>query len=471
MLFNSYFFIFCFLPVALIGYFVLNHFRYYRLGKGFLVLASLYFYSYWNLKNLPIILASIGINYLIGHYLHRPEGKTSKLALLRLGLFFNIGALSFFKYGDILSAQILLPLGLSFYTLQQIAFLMDSYEGLAEEKNFLDYVVFVTFFPQLISGPIVHYSHMMPQIESETNKHFHIQKFSQGIFLFSLGLGKKVLISETFSTWVSPGFDEATSLDLLAAWKTSLSYTFQLYYDFSGYTDMAIGIACMFNVNLPQNFNSPFRSSNIIEFWSRWHMTLSQFINTYVFTPLVRSFPKINFRNTMIATFTAMFLAGVWHGSGWTYTMYGAIHGLALVVNHNWKKKKKKLPYWLAWFLTFNFVNISFVIFRAKSLDDASKVLSGMFGLSGVVVPKIGIKELGVFKDYGFKLGSYLYPQDYFFLSLVIFAFITIWKFKNSLEWQKQFRPETKLALACSIVFVLSLFGMNRITEFIYFKF
>jgi hypothetical protein len=173
----------------------------------------------------------------------------------------------------------------------------------------------------------------------------------------------------------------------------------------------------------------------------------------------------------MIATFTAMFLAGVWHGSGWTYTMYGAIHGLALVVNHNWKKKKKKLPYWLAWFLTFNFVNISFVIFRAKSLDDASKVLSGMFGLSGVVVPKIGIKELGVFKDYGFKLGSYLYPQDYFFLSLVIFAFITIWKFKNSLEWQKQFRPETKLALACSIVFVLSLFGMNRITEFIYFKF
>jgi alginate O-acetyltransferase complex protein AlgI len=466
MLFNSYAFIFAFLPVALLGYFTLNHFKQTTLGKCWLIGASLYFYTYFTYKNLPILLFSLCANYFIGHYLHKELKWISKVNLFRIGLLLNIGLLSFFKYSGFL-----LPLGLSFFTLQQIAFLIDSYEGLAEEKNFIDYAVFVTFFPTLISGPIVHYQHLMPQIESKENKHFNINQFSTGIFIFCLGLTKKVLISEAFAGWAKTGFDEAASLDFLAAWKTSLSYTFQLYYDFSGYTDMAIGIGHMFNVKVPQNFNSPFRSKSIIEFWSRWHMTLSQFINTYLFTPIVRAMPKINFRNTMIATFIAMFIAGIWHGAGWTFVLYGVLHGSALVVNHMWKKRKKKLPPWLAWFITFNFVNITFIVFRAKELNDAGKVLSGMLGLSGVVIPKMIVKSVGPLKEFGWKMGTYLQPDDYLMIVMFLGAFYILHKTKNSLELEKEFKPSTKIAIGCGLTFVFCLFGMNRITEFIYFNF
>ena len=470
MLFNSYGFIFLFLPVALLGYFGLNHFKQITLGKMWLIAASLYFYSYWNIKNLPLLLTSILVNYVIGQYLQKDISW--KKNLFRFGLVFNVGLLFFFKYAGLIGfAKIALPLGISFFTLQQIGFLVDAYEGLNTEKSFLDYTVFVSFFPQLISGPIGHFQHLMPQIENPENKRFNIDQFSLGLFVFCLGLTKKVLISEAFASWAKPGFEAGATLDFLAAWKTSLSYTFQLYYDFSGYTDMAIGIGHMFNVKLPHNFNSPFRSKSVIEFWSRWHMTLSQFINTYVFTPLVRAMPKITFRNTMIATFLAMFIAGVWHGAGWTFVVYGAIHGAALVVNHIRKKKKKKFPGWLAWLLTFNFINISFVIFRAHEMSDAIRVLKGMFGLNGVILPRIGIKSVGALKDFGFKVGSYLYPDDYFLIVMFVGVFWAIHKLHNTSELEKTFKPQTKVAMACGIAFVLCLFGMNRITEFIYFNF
>jgi alginate O-acetyltransferase complex protein AlgI len=470
MLFNSYAFIFAFLPVAIIGYFTLNHFKQITLGKMWLVGASLYFYSYFTYKNLPLLIGSILANYFIGHYLH--TDIKGKKWLFKFGLVFNIGLLCFFKYAGLVGfAKIALPLGLSFFTLQQIGFLIDSYEGLAEEKNFLDYAVFVSFFPQLISGPIVHYQQMMPQIQNTENKRFHLDQFTLGIFVFCIGLVKKVLISEAFATWAKPGFDEAMSLDLLAAWKTSLSYTFQLYYDFSGYTDMAIGIGHMFNVKLPINFNSPFRSKSVIEFWTRWHMTLSQFINTYIFTPIIRAFSKPTFNVILFATFLAMFIAGIWHGAGWNFVVYGAIHGLALVVNHIRKKKKKKFAPWLAWLLTFNFVNISFVIFRAKDMSHAWKVLRGMMGLDGVVLPKIGIKSVGMLSDYGFKVGTYLYPNDYMMIMMFLGTAYVLYKLQNTAELEKSFKPQTKVAVACGIAFALCLFGMNRITEFIYFNF
>lgn len=470
MLFNSYVFIFAFLPLALLGYFALNHFKQIFLGKAWLVFASLYFYSFYNVKNLPLLVGSILINYFIGHYLH--QDIPSKKYVFRFGLVFNVGLLAFFKYAGVLDiAHIALPLGISFFTLQQIGFLIDSYEGLAEEKSFLDYAVFVSFFPQLISGPIVQYQQMMPQIENQENKRFHLDSFTLGLFVFCIGLTKKVLISEAFAGWAKPGFDELSTLDFLLAWKTSLSYTFQLYYDFSGYTDMAIGIGHMFNVKLPHNFNSPFRSKSVIEFWSRWHMSLSQFINAYIFTPLVRAMPKINFQNTMIATFLAMFIAGVWHGAGLTFVVYGALHGAALVVNHIRKKKKKKFPAWVAWFLTFNFINITFVVFRAKSLADAGKVLMGMLGMSGVVIPKLGIKSVGALKNFGWKLGSYLYPDDYFMIIMFLGTSWALYKLRNTSELEKTFKPDTRVAIYCGITFVFCLFGMNRITEFIYFNF
>lgn len=473
MLFNSYPFIFAFLPVALVGYYLLNHFQLVKSAKAWMILASFYFYSYWSVKNLPLLVLSILMNFTIGHFLKK-EIKFSKPLLFKMGLVFNLGLLFFFKFADVAFANVALPLGISFWTLQQVAFLVDSYEGLAEEKSFLDYCFFVSFFPQLVSGPIVHYSHLMPQLEDAENRRFNVNRFSLGVFLFSLGLVKKVLISEAFLTWAKPGFDELPSLDFLAAWKTSLSYTFQLYFDFSGYTDMAIGLGHMFNLHLPQNFNSPFHSKSVIEFWTRWHMTLSQFITTYIFTPILRAMPKVDFRNSMIATFLAMFIAGIWHGAGWTFALYGALHGIALVVNHKWKKNKKnknKIKPWLAVFLTFNFVNITFVVFRAKTLADAWKVLKGMLGLSGVIVPRIGIKSVGALSNYGFKVGTYLYPADYFLILTFVATYFVIWKAKNSLQLEKEVKPDMRLGVLCGVTFVLCLFGMNRITEFIYFNF
>jgi phosphoglycerol transferase MdoB-like AlkP superfamily enzyme len=234
---------------------------------------------------------------------------------------------------------------------------------------------------------------------------------------------------------------------------------------------MAIGIGHMFNLRLPQNFNSPFRSKSVIEFWTRWHITLSQFIGTYVFTPMLRAMPKITFRNTMIATFLSMLLAGVWHGAGGTFVIYGALHGLGLVANHRWKKKKKRLPGWLAWFLTFNFVNLTLVVFRARTLADAGKVLAGMLGFSGVVVPKIGVKSVGPLKDFGFEIGTYLYPNDYLLILALVATFFVIHRSRNSLELEAQVRPGGKLGVVAGVAFVVCLFGMNRITEFIYFNF
>jgi alginate O-acetyltransferase complex protein AlgI len=484
MLFNSYFFIFAFLPITLLGYFLFNYFNKNNFAKVWLILASLYFYSYWNIHNLFLLISSILINFFLVQFLHKDGKEIPRKLLFRAGILFNLGLLGFFKYADfalwnlswLLNIKttplgLLLPLGISFFTLQQIASLVDSYEGMGEEKNFLDYCLFVTFFPQLISGPITRYSHLMPQFNKEENKFFNSDKLALGIFIFCLGLMKKILLSDTFALWAKPGFDELASLDFLAAWKTSLSYTFQLYFDFSGYTDMAIGVGYMFNLKLPQNFNSPLRSKSVIEFWSKWHITLSLFITTYVFTPIVRSMPKITFKNTMIATLLAMLISGVWHGAGWTFVLYGFFHGSALVINHLWKKRKKKLPYGIAWLLTFNFINFTMIFFRAKNVSDAIKVLRGMLGLDGFVIPRIGIKSVGFLNDYGFKMGTYLYPADYFLIISFILTFYIIFNFKNSLEMEKITRPNAKLGFFCGIGFVLCLFGMNRITEFIYFNF
>ena len=484
MPFNSYFFIFIFLPVTFCGYFVVNKFQNPKMAKLWMICASLYFYSFFQIKNLPLLCLSILTNFRITSLFHSNIGNLSKKWLLRFGLFFNLILLGFFKYGDFAIGnfnwlfkanfdflQLALPLGISFFTLQQIAFLIDTYEGLNNKKSFLDYTFFVTFFPQLISGPIVKYAQLMPSLEKESNRRINLQNVTLGIFLFCIGLVKKVILSNTFSTWASPGFDESLSLDFLAAWKTSLSYTFQLYFDFSGYTDMAIGIGYLFNFKLPQNFNSPLKSKSVIEFWTRWHMTLSQFITTYVFTPIVRSMPKINFQTTMIATVMAMFISGIWHGAGWTFILYGIFHGLALVINHVWKKKKRKLPPVLSWFMTFNFINITMVFFRAKDLDDALKVLRGMFGFDGFIIPKIGFKSVGFLKDFGFKIGPYLYPVDYLMILFFILSFFLIHQTKNSLQLEKEIKINGKMGVLCGIAFVLSLFGMNKITEFIYFNF
>ncbi|HLO25152.1 MAG TPA: MBOAT family O-acyltransferase [Geobacteraceae bacterium] len=500
MLFNSYEFIFFFLPLTLAVYFILNKKRLTIGSNAWLLFASLIFYCWWNPVYLPVILVSILFNYTIGNLVAAPdeEAKTGKVVVSRKSLFIfgiavNLLFLGFFKYTDFLIAnvnwamktgipqpRIMLPLGISFFTITQIAFLVDSYEGLVKERKFLNYALFVSFFPHLLAGPILHHKEMMPQFDQARNKVLNYRNLALGLFLFCIGLFKKVIIADDFVASVQAAF-AAPSLTLLEAWMASLSYTFQLYCDFSGYTDMAIGIGLMFNIRLPENFNSPYKAVNIIEFWKRWHITLSNFITTYLYAPILRSFSRITFTNSLLAILIAMFISGVWHGAGWTFIIWGTLHGLALVVNHIWRKAKLKMPLPLAWLITFCFVNISFVFFRAKSVGQAVKVLKGMSGFNGIVLPAKwhGLEFL---RDYGvrFDVGQLPSAGGVSFLKAVVndrnmivllLLLVLVLAGKNSTAMARDFRPTFKNALFAAILAVTSILSLQKITEFIYFNF
>ncbi len=489
MLFNSYEFIFVFLPVTFFIYFYLNHKRLIEASKGFLVFSSLFFYSWWNVAYLPIILSSMLLNYIVGNSLNsdiKGHHRLSRKTILFFGITFNLAFLGYFKYtnfmienlnywfftDDIHNIDLALPLAISFFTFQQISYLVDSYKQETKEYDFLNYSLFVTFFPQLIAGPIVHHKEMMPQFSKTRNKVKNYKNIAMGLFIFSIGLFKKVVIADTFSVWAAMGFDTATTLNLFEAWATSLSYTFQLYFDFSGYTDMAIGLALLFNIRLPVNFNSPYKATDIQDFWRRWHITLSRFLKDYVYIPLGGN-RKGEFRtyNNLMATFI---IGGIWHGAGWTFIFWGFLHGLTLVIQRAWSKLGFKLWTWLAWLITFNFINIAWVFFRAKEWDDAIKVLSGMFSLDNIVLPDILEGRLPFVSDLGIQFGG-VFSNIKGGLSTIFWitiGFIIILIFKNSMEYMKSFKHTM-----ISIYFVLSIFYISLYkifffkSEFLYFDF
>jgi len=428
--------------VTFAGYFFLNKKRYIVGAKYWLIGASLFFYSWWNIVYLPLIVLSVVINYILTVSMQKQNYKKK---LLYIGLAFNIGLLGYFKYADFFISNInlafssdinllhlALPLAISFFTLQQIAFLVDSYGGLAKEESFLDYFLFVVFFPQLIAGPIVHHKEMMPQFAKVKNKVVNYENIAKGLFVFSIGLFKKVVIADTFAQYASAGFASADKLNLIEGWVTSLSYTFQLYFDFSGYTDMAIGIALFFNIALPQNFNSPYKSTSIIEFW---------------------------------------FIAGLWHGAAWTFVVFGALHGGAIVINHYWKKSKNRLPTYLAWFLTFNFLNLSFVVFRADSLKDAVSVFRAMF--SGDLVLDYRWYEKFTFLHGKVEFGAWLQhvSATYHSLWYLLFAFVGVLVFYNSQKITNIMKPNMKFLVAGTLVFTVAVLQMHRVSEFLYFNF
>ena len=485
LLFNSYEFIFFFLPITFFIYFYLNHKRLTEAAKAFLVLASLFFYAWWNIAYLPLILVSMLVNYTVGRELsgYRKKSRTySPKMLLGVGVFFNLALLGYFKYSDFFIINLnrvfhsgidlwnlALPLAISFYTFQQIAYLVDSYRNETKEYDFLNYAVFVTFFPQLIAGPIVHHAEMMPQFAKLKNKVKSYHNIALGLFIFSLGLFKKVIIADTFAIWATKGFDVAEQLNMLEAWVTSLSYTFQLYFDFSGYTDMAIGIALLFNIKIPMNFFSPYKATSIQDFWRRWHITLSRFLKDYLYIPLGGN------RQSDIRTYTNLFttflLGGIWHGAGWTFVFWGAMHGFALVIHRVWQKLGFKMNSMLAWFITFNFLNIAWVFFRAINFEAAIKVLKGMF-TGELILPASLTHYVDDIKELGFTLGhwSVLYKNETYIGASLMAAFFIILVLPNSMQLKDKFKPNLFFMLL-TMLFFLSIFMLYRKSEFIYFNF
>ena len=414
-------------------------------------------------------------NYYIGKRLIKLQHTATKV-LLGAGIFFNLALLGYFKYSDFFIMNfntmmgsdigllyLALPLAISFYTFQQIAYLVDSYRGETKEYDFLTYALFVTFFPQLIAGPIVHHSEMMPQFTKKENKIFNHFNIALGLFIFSMGLFKKVVIADTFAMWATKGFDVAPTLNMIEAWITSLSYTFQLYFDFSGYTDMAIGAALLFNIKLPNNFFSPYKATNIQDFWRRWHITLSRFLKDYIYIPLGGN------RKGEIRTYTNLFttfvLGGIWHGAGWTFVLWGILHGLALILHRAWQKLGFKMYSVFAWFITFNFINIAWVFFRATNFESAIKVLKGMF-MGDIIVPSAVTQYIALPAGKWSKL----FQSEAYLGVWFAFGFLVILLFPNSMQWKMKFKTNF-IYMIFTILFFLSIFLLNRKSEFIYFNF
>jgi D-alanyl-lipoteichoic acid acyltransferase DltB (MBOAT superfamily) len=420
VLFNSYAFIFGFLPVTLIGFFWLARFS-HAFAAGWLALASLFFYGYWNPAYIGLLLGSIACNYAFGLWIARAgvqhkEGR--KKQLLVAAIVANLALLAYYKYANFFIGsvngvagtpwslgEIILPLGISFFTFTQIAFLVDTYQGKVKEYNFVHYTLFVTYFPHLIAGPVLHHKEMMPQFAHAATYRFSHENMAIGLTIFFIGLFKKVILADGISEYADKIFDAPGELTFVEAWGGALAYALQLYFDFSGYSDMAIGLSRMFGVVLPLNFHSPYKAVNIIEFWRRWHMTLSRFLRDYLYIPLggnrkgkVRRYFNL---------FVTMLLGGLWHGAGWTFVIWGALHGVYLMINHAWHALRRAVGqdpnqplswpmHLLSGLLTFLAVVVAWVVFRAENISQAVALLKSMAGLNGIALPATWLPKLGV---------------------------------------------------------------------------
>ena len=476
MLFNSYIFIFVFLPITFLGMlWAARHKQ--QSAVLWLGIASLVFYAAWNPIFVGLLLATIIFNYAIAKKIDslRIETKTEACKALLIGaICINLFVLGYFKYtnffigalSDITSTpitplDILLPLGISFFTFTQIAFLVDVSRGFASEHNFTRYLLFVTYFPHLIAGPVLHHKQMMPQFANPENFRFNYENVCVGLSIFILGLAKKVFLADSFGEIANPVFNAGgttTSLNFFEAWVGALSYTLQLYFDFSAYSDMAIGLSLIFNIRLPLNFNSPFKAKSVIDFWQRWHMSLTKYIGEYLYTPISLKLMRLGLGKhfllealytLVLPTLITFFIIGFWHGANYTFIVFGLLHGCYLIINHWWRafKKKHRLPAQgtrisrlCSCGLTYLCVVIALVFFRADTLQSALEICSAMLGLHGISLPSTIASQFAIAtSSLGFTgitfdgiFPNKLLQQSYWYIfSLLLLGHVIVWGLPN----------------------------------------
>jgi D-alanyl-lipoteichoic acid acyltransferase DltB (MBOAT superfamily) len=516
MLFNSYAFVFGFLPLVLLGFFVLARAS-AKLAAGWLAAASLFFYGWWNPAYVALLAGSLLANYAFGLAIVRARRSDPARArrLLGLSVAANLAVLGYFKYAGFflenLAAltgfapslgEIVLPLGISFFTFTQIAFLVDAYRGEAEEYSLVHYALFVTYFPHLVAGPILHHREMMPQFARAEIYRLDFENLAVGVTIFVIGLFKKVILADGVAPYVAPVFDAPAAgvrLTLIEAWCGALAYTFQLYFDFSGYSDMAVGLSKMIGVRMPINFHSPYKAASIIEFWRRWHMTLSRFLRDYLYIPLGgnRRGAARRYANLM----ATMLLGGLWHGAGWTFVAWGGLHGLYLVVNHAWRAARRalgaessrptRLGRALGCLLTFLAVVAGWVVFRADSLSSAGAILAAMAGANGIVVPEVWLAKWGAFgrwlADRGVVFGATPALPRTGVVHWIWILLLLVWAAPNTQQLFASYRPALNVphepaarilwrptALAACLVAAMaiaSIVNLTRHSEFLYFQF
>lgn len=454
-------------------------------ANAFLACASLFFYSWWNIAYLPLILSSVLFNFFIGKRVGDRErisfGFLSAKGVLTIGIICNLSLLGYFKYADFFIENVnglfgqnfellnlLLPLAISFFTFQQIAYLVDNYKQSVKEYNFVNYTLFVTFFPQLIAGPIVHHKEMMPQFSNPENKSISYDNIAKGMYIFAIGLFKKLVIADTLAHWANIGYESQQSLDMISAWVTAIAFYLQLYFDFSGYADMAIGIALFFNIALPINFLSPIKSKNIQIFWRRWNMTLTRFLKEYIFLPLGGARDgRVRGYIYLIITFT---LGGLWHGANWTFVMWGLMNGTALVVFIMWKKIVGiKFYGWFSWCLTFLLLLTSSVFFRAENWDGAMRIFKSMVAYDTLNLPY----RLRFENDWNIRFDNFLGPiyGDVSTIVWIVVGFILSLCFKNSIEKMKDYKPSFFNFIFMSVTLLIGLLYIIKESEFLYYNF
>ena len=480
MVFSSYVFILLFLPAVLCGYYALSYCRKSLFQRLFLIAASLFFYAYFNVSYLGLILASIAVNYTAAQWIQKTRGKISK-SLLTLGVLFNVGLLGYFKYYDFFVENInavfgfalkhiLLPLGISFFTFQQLSFLVSVYRREEKVERLRDYSLFVTFFPQLVAGPIVLYSEMIPQFKDETRRRFNPENFAAGIYMFSIGLFKKAALADTLAYFADNGFG-MTGLGLAAGWATSLSYTFQIYFDFSGYSDMSVGLGKMFNLSIPFNFLSPYRSESVSQFWRTWHITLGRALSMYIYRPLGGN--RKGLPRTCVNLLLTFFVSGLWHGAAWTFILWGTLHGvfvtLERILGLNRPAEGNRLltalrP--LRILLTFLIVNALWVLFRAESFAQAAEVYKGMAAFGN-----LGLAQLATVAG---QAGQLNFPTAVDIAHVTLYLGLltaVVFRYPNSAALLDRFTPASKTLAVSSVLFFLALLCLTRQSVFIYFNF
>lgn len=495
MLFNSYLFLLLFLPLSLAGYFFCNAREKYEWGKIWLTGMSLWFYAYFNIHYLPIILGSILFNYFLYRLLTgRWENDSRRRKYLTaVGVFANLGVLFYYKYYDFFLEnmnaafhldlplkQVLLPLGISFFTFQQVGFLVDSYRGETKGYSFLDYALFVTFFPQLVAGPIVTHDEMIGQFADLQKKTFCPANAAKGLYAFAQGLAKKILIADIFGKAVSFGFGSLETLNGLAALWMMVCYMVQLYFDFSGYCDMARGIGFMFNIEIPVNFLSPYKAVNLVDFWKRWHITLNRFFTRYVYIPLGGN--RKGSLRTYFNIFMIYLVSGIWHGAGWTYLCWGILHGIVYVLTRRFLEKIEKIPSPITWFCNLVFFLFSLIFFRAENMGQVAvvikRIVCGDYVLSNVpaafwqqfrtpeffyVLKLLRLDRL---------LTGGLVGCDLLLSALYMgIAWMMLLCCKNVSEKTESFCPTKKNGLWTAFLLLWSLVSLSEVSSFLYFNF
>ena len=480
MLFNSYLFMLFFLPLCLVGWFVSSA----RTAPLFLLAMSLWFYAANDPYGLPVLIASALINWYIGRRLTQTPSKR----WLILGLAVNLGTLGLLKYlnfilhnlnrftgTDFGAVSLLLPLGISFFTFQQVAYLVDAYHGKAEPYALPEYALFVSFFPYVMSGPIAFHSEIIPQLRNPQNRTLNWENFARGLTLISYGLAKKVLLADTLGQAVNVAWNDVQHLSTATALVAMFSYTFQLYFDFSGYCDIATGTAKMIGIDLPRNFNSPYRACSITEFWKRWHMTMTRFFTQYLYIPLGGS--RKGFVRTCLNTMVVFLFSGLWHGASWTFIVWGGLHGLALTLakirDHF---TEKRLPKSLGWLLTFLFVNLAWVFFRAPSLTSARIFFQKLFSNTWWGLPYSMYSCFMVTEAKAVNQLMHLQSET---LGLVATIFFLVLALVLSLlphnamtrTLGERFRPSALQLSISTVLLVWSILSFTGISTFLYFNF